>query len=253
MMGTFDVVQHTGRGRVAARAPYALPLLAAAIAMALPSVARAQTPITPPSNAAPLASPSVSAPLAAPSMQAPAAAPSTLATLAPPAQAISPARDTSDQKAPETAFVLSALSTAAGVGLIFVGGNANSGELALLGLATVAVGPSFGHIYAGETGHALAHSAVRVGSMGAMLAGVLWDFADCFSLYGASCDRSAGPVILFTSGVVVGASSAIYSIFDASRAAQRHNARAQRFALAAAPLAGPDHSSGFGLHLSGKF
>jgi hypothetical protein len=52
---------------------------------------------------------------------------------------------------------------------------------------------------------------------------------------------------------LAGTGSAFYSVLDAPRAARRHNATAQQSMLTPAPVAGPDRSTGFGLHLSGRF
>lgn len=213
------------------RAPLSFSILITWIALALPGVARAQEPVTP-------------APLAPPRMQAPPA---------PPAQSIASTSAMPDDKNPDTALGVSLLGTAAGVGLMMAGAKSDTTTLGLVGLATVVVGPSFGHFYAGEAGRGLTQSAVRAGSFGVMLVGGIWLLADCLSLSGEPCDAGPGPALLMAAGLVVGTSSAAYSIYDAPRSARRRNVEARRLVLAPAPMAGPDHSSGFGLHLGGRF
>jgi hypothetical protein len=212
------------------RAPLSFSILITWIALALPGVARAQEPVAP-------------APLAPPPMQAPPA---------PPAQGISSTGAMPDDKNPGTALGVSLLGTAAGVGLMMAGAKNDSGALGLVGLATVVVGPSFGHFYAGEARRGLTQSAVRAGSFGVMLVGGIWLLGDCFLLSDEPCDAGPGPAVLMAAGLVVGTSAAAYSIYDAPHAARRQNARARRLVLAPGPMAGPDHSSGFGLHLGGQ-
>lgn len=225
------------------RAQRSSAVLVVAVALGLAGVAHAQEPGNPDRRPAPLAPPAVPAPSAPPAQDPPVHA----------AQGVSAASAVPDDKNPTTAFALSALGTAAGVGLMVVGDDMDSDTVSLMGLATIVVGPSFGYFYAGESERGLVQSAVRAGSVGALLAGALWFFSECFSLSGETCEPGAGPPILLATGVVVGASSAFYSIYDAPRAARRQNARARRLVLAPAPLAGPDQSSGFGLHLAGQF
>lgn len=50
-------------------------------------------------------------------------------------------------------------------------------------------------------------------------------FSECCPLAGDTCELGAGPPLLIATGVVVGASSAFYSIYDAPRVARRQNAR----------------------------
>jgi hypothetical protein len=160
-----------------------------------------------------------------------------------------------DQKSPATALQLSVLSTAAGFGMMAAGSRWDNGAFALTGFAITLVGPNLGHFYAGETGRGLGQIGLRVGAVGAMIAGAFWGFAECFALFGEErCETPPiGPSALIIGGVVLGTGSTLYSLYDAPRAARRHNARMQRLMLTPAPMAGPDHSSGVGLHLSGRF
>lgn len=174
----------------------------------------------------------------------------------PPAVAASGAAP--DQRSPATALQLSLLGTGVGFGMMAAGARWELGGLSLAGFAVTLVGPSVGHFYAGETGRGLAHTGLRAGAVTAIAAGALWGFLGCLDLYGEdTCELSPGATALVAGGVVVGAGSMIYSLYDAPRAARRHNARARRLVLVPAPMAGTVQSSGFGagfgLHLGGRF
>ena len=85
-----------------------------------------------------------------------------------------------------------------------------------------------------------------------MVGGLAWWGARCTFYGDRECDDD-GPNAVMASGIVLGAGSVLYSLIDAPRAAQRHNARARRLLLTPMPMVGPEHSAGFGLHLSGQF
>jgi hypothetical protein len=244
MTRTFLIIEQRGRGQVAACAHYFLSPCIVAVALGLAGVAHAQEPVNPDPPPLLLAPPALPAP-PTPSMEAP---------LPPPQQGISATRTTPDGKSSTAALAWSVLGTAAGFGIMVVGDKIDSDALSVVGLATTVVGPSFGHFYAGEPGRALTQSAVRAGSVGAIFAGGILLFTQCLPLFGEDeCDPGPGPAILIATGVVAGASSAFYSMYDAPRAARRQNARARRLVLAPAPVVGPGQSSGFGLHLGARF
>lgn len=166
-----------------------------------------------------------------------------------------------DEKSPATALQLSLLGTGAGFGMMVAGARWDSSGLSLAGFAVTLIGPSAGHFYAGEAGRGLAHTGLRAGAVGAILAGATWGFFDCFDLYGEdTCEFSPGATALIVGGVVLGAGSTIYSLYDAPRAARRHNARERRLFLVPAPMAVQSSGqssgagdTGFGLHLGGSF
>jgi hypothetical protein len=239
MTRTFPIIHHLGRRHVVVRASRSLSILVASLALVCPGLARAQDQVTP-------------APLAPPSLQPPPAAPATQPPLVAPAQTVASTSAVPEGKSPVTALSLSMLGTAAGVGMMAVGSGTDSGGLGLLGVATIVVGPSLGHFYAGETERGLALTGVRAGGGGVMVAGAFWLLLECFPFL-TECEGGAGPAIVMSTGLAVVAGSALYSIYDAPRAARRQNARARRLVLTPAPVVGPDHSSGFGLHLSGRF
>lgn len=220
--------------------PGSLSVLVVAVALGLAGVAHAQDQVTP-------------VPLAPPSLQPPPAPPPVQSPLVTPAQTLASTSAVPEGKNPATALSLSALGTAAGVGLMAVGLRTDSGELGLLGVITTLVGPNMGHYYAGDTGRGLALTGVRAAGAGVMVVGSFWLLLECFPFPDTECEGGTGPAVVMSTGLALVAGSALYSIYDAPRAARRHNARARRLVLAPAPVVGPDQSSGFGLHLGGRF
>jgi hypothetical protein len=162
----------------------------------------------------------------------------------------SPQETVPDGKSPGTALALSVAPTAAGVVMFARGMDNHSGSLAGVGALLVLTGPSFGHFYTGEHGTGLGHIGLRAGAVGAMFVGVLSSL--CFL---AECEPPDGAKALIWGGAAVGTASAIYSIYDAPRAARRANAkmRARQLILTPAPMAGPDGTGGLGMHLTGQF
>ncbi len=164
-----------------------------------------------------------------------------------------------DPPAPKRADIalgLSLAGTAAGATALFAAGATDRAPLALSGLGLLVVGPSLGHIYAGEAGRALRHSAVRAGAVAVMGAGLLvaWSSPCAFGPENHDhCPNARDRLGLgiIAAGALLGAGSAVYSIIDAPRAATRTN-RAQP-ALAVTPLTGPAGSTGPGLSLAGRF
>src|SRR5690606_11554348 len=197
-------------------------------------VARAQAPDHP-DRSSPSSAEARAASLAPPSLAAPSAPPSMQPPRVPLAQGISAPTLSPGDKNPATASGLAVLGATAGIGMMAMGVGSDSPVLAYTGLAAAGVGPSLGHFYAGESGRALTHSAARVGSVGVILAGGLWLFSECFSFSSAPCDPSPGPPLMIGAGVVAGISSAVYSIYDAPRAARRQNTRARRLVITPAP------------------
>jgi hypothetical protein len=162
-----------------------------------------------------------------------------------------------DRKSPATALQLSLLGTGAGFGMMVAGARWELSGLSLAGFAATLIGPSAGHFYAGEAGRGLVHTGLRAGAVATVVAGATWGFFDCLDLYGEdTCEFSPGATALIIGGVVLGAGSTIYSLYDAPRAARRHNARARRLMLVPAPMTVQSSgagSAGFGLHLGGSF
>jgi hypothetical protein len=168
---------------------------------------------------------------------------------------VSPAEQAAvqDEKSPLVAFALPIAATSLSVLLTIPGEN----PLSTAGVILFLVGPSAGHIYAGETETALFHAGLRTAAAATVLSGAVWLLVgtDCSLLFDDECEAPAGPTMLLVGGFVVGTASAIYSIVDAPYAARRQNrkANALRLLLTPAPIVGPDHSAGVGVQLGGRF
>jgi hypothetical protein len=161
-----------------------------------------------------------------------------------------PPAEVADERSPVAAGGLALLGTAAGWGAFLASAGSGDGDLALLGLGGVFIGPSLGHFYAGEWGGGFAHMGVRAAAGGVVVLGAVVLFTNC---YGESddCDEGVGTAMML-GGAALGVGSTIYSIVDAPRAARRVNER-RRLALTPAPMLGPDRSLGYGLQLGASF
>jgi hypothetical protein len=128
-----------------------------------------------------------------------------------------------------TATMLAIGGTAVGVLALYAGGHNESEGLLWLGIAGLTVGPSAGHIYAGENGHALGASLLRAGGMLMFGLGViaLVSSGDCID--DAPCDggNGGGEALLWVGGLTF-AVTTLYDIIDASSAARRVNAKHAR-------------------------
>ncbi len=174
----------------------------------------------------------------------------------------SPARaqPASPQAAPALAhrspWVASGLAFGATVGGWAIGavaGDADqdaSSTLGRLGLglsfAVSAIGPSAGHLYAGEGAHALRWSLIRAGGLGVGVAGV------ALAVRGYDRDRGyAFPsAVAGALGLGVYAAGLGWDLYDAHRATARANRRA---AAPVSVIVTPMLGSGSGLQLSGTF
>jgi hypothetical protein len=156
-------------------------------------------------------------------------------------------------KSKASAVGLAVLGTGLGFAMIGAGASGEHYVLPAAGAALILVGPSFGYFYAGETRRGLLHAGVRVGALGMSVGSLVWALHDCSLFWGNSCDDHPVAMLMFFTGLAVGTTSAIYSFADAPRAVERHNAKMRELMLTPAPMAGPDRSTGFGLHLSGRF
>ncbi|HEY8144037.1 MAG TPA: hypothetical protein VIG06_15230 [Kofleriaceae bacterium] len=161
------------------------------------------------------------------------------------------------EKSPALAFSLSLLGTGAGVAALVAASHVDRGEyVGAAGLAVLVVGPSLGHIYAGEPDRGVRHAAVRLGAVATMVTGLAVVFSSpCAFGSEQECPETREEIGLgiFVAGALLGAGSAIYSIVDAPLAARRTNRRSTSSAtLLPAPIIGPDRSTGFGLLLGGS-
>jgi hypothetical protein len=148
---------------------------------------------------------------------------------------------------PTGALAWSIGGTLAGVGVTAGGIEAQSGEIFLGGELILAVGPSAGHFYAGETSHGLVVSGLRAGAI------ALFDYGVGASVGCGIDDHSTndcadGPAVAAIAGLAAVAGLTIYDWIDAPRAAHRAAARASDLTIA--PLA---DRRGAGLAIVGRF
>lgn len=156
-----------------------------------------------------------------------------------------------------TTATLAALGfTAAGFALAGAGASNHVAALGDAGLALIIIGPSAGHLYAGEKGHALGMSLLRTAAIATIVIGAIDDLAgnvECPAysstpgIYpGDGCStnqQNYGSAIAMTGGLVLIAATA-YDIWDAHRAARRANERPS--SLAVVP-------TGTGFAVAGRF
>jgi hypothetical protein len=161
-------------------------------------------------------------------------------------------------KSEGTATMLSVGTTAAGFALIAAAGKQQDGGGAMgtVGVLALLIGPSAGHIYAGETGHAVGMTLVRGGAAIAFLAGVLkatmvYSTSDCFDCGHASGDRDDGVTLMWVGGLSFVAAT-VYDIIDAPRAAKRRNAKDRQFSMQPM-MVGTANGPSPGIGFAGKF
>jgi len=137
-------------------------------------------------------------------------------------------------KSEGTATMLSLGTTAAGFALLAAGGKSGGDGTMTLGLLTLLIGPSAGHIYAGETGHAVGMSLVRGAGLIAFVAGVVkatmvYGASDCFDCdHYDSGNRDNAATLMWVGGLSFVAAT-LYDIIDAPRAARRRNAKERSY------------------------
>lgn len=165
-------------------------------------------------------------------------------------------------KSESTATMLSLGTTAAGFALVAAAGKGDegSGGLATLGVLAILIGPSAGHIYSGETGHAVGMSLLRGGSAIAFLVGVIKatmtyspaeSSSDCIDWCGGSSDHDDGKTLMWVGGLTWVAAT-VYDIIDAPRAARRRNTKERAYQVQ--PMfVGTANNKAPGIGFSGKF
>jgi hypothetical protein len=122
----------------------------------------------------------------------------------------------------------------------------------LFGEAVFSLGPSAGHVYAGEIGHGAWVSALRVGAVALVDFGVGLSVSCGINGPGGNptCENDV-PTYLIVGGLATVAGLTIYDWIDAPRAARRARARARAggATVSVTPLvmSGPAHVTGLGL------
>ena len=170
-----------------------------------------------------------------------------------PAAAAPDAAPPSGAKSGVTATALSIGFTMAGFVLVAAGMSDSDGPdinpvLVFGGLGVLAIGPSAGHVYAGEGEHAAGISLLRSISIVAALRG-LDSLQTCHN--DSACTGDTGGSALAIGGLVAYGGLTLYDMYDAHRAAHRYNARA--VTIAPAPLRTPGGRAAPGLVLAGSF
>jgi hypothetical protein len=146
-----------------------------------------------------------------------------------------PAPIASEQKSEGVATALAIGATTAGFMMIGSGASRGGDGMITAGLITMVIGPSAGHIYAGETGHAVKMSLLRGAGFvtfmaGAIKATTVHDVApaepcvDCVQPQPqhSSNNRDNAGTLMWIGGLTFVAAS-VYDMLDASRAARRTN------------------------------
>ncbi len=160
-------------------------------------------------------------------------------------------------KSEATATMLSIGTTAAGFALIAAAGKQQDGAgMGTLGVLALMIGPSAGHIYAGETGHAVGMSLLRGGAAVAFIAGVVQAttvaYADCIDqCTGYAGDRDNGATLMWVGGISFVAAT-VYDIIDAPRAARRRNTKTRQWQMAPM-MVGTSNAKLPGMGFSGSF
>lgn len=120
--------------------------------------------------------------------------------------------------------------------------------VAWAGLGVLALGPSLGHLYAGEYGHAGIATLVRgacIGLLAYSFSGPPDTYEGHFPTHhedGYEKQRALAGI----SGAVIFASSALYDMYDAPRAARRANEK--QVSIAPTPM-----GNGYGVTVGGSF
>jgi hypothetical protein len=162
-----------------------------------------------------------------------------------------------------TATALAVGTTALGFAAIYAGADSKIDGVGQIGALLALIGPSAGHIYAGENGHAVKMSLLRAGGVTVMMIGLLTLVTAAVDMpcpAAGGCVRSqddhgnTGQLLLLAGGVTYAVATA-YDLFDAHRAARRTNERAQQrmWMLVPTAMASPFGVTAPAVALTGRF
>lgn len=157
-------------------------------------------------------------------------------------------------KSSGTALLWAIGTTVAGIATIGAAFDEESEGLLLLGAGLTLVGPSAGHIYAGEGSHAVKASLLRAGGVVVFTLGAIENGNyECYDAYYCE-DDDDGETAMWIGGLVVVAST-LYDFYDAGRAVNRYNDRRRKAAYQVAPTMMSKAGGGFtpGVGVSGSF
>lgn len=231
--------------------------LAALLVLALATPALAQPGATepwappPPPPQAPAPPPTYAPPPVQPTYAPP--PPQGYAPQGYPGYAPPPQADVKPLKSESTATWLAIGTTALGLGMIAAAAEDGNDGLGFAGLAVGLIGPSAGHIYAGENGHALRMSLLRAAGFATLIYGIIESESayDCID-YCYEDTRNDGETAMWVGGaVLVGAT--LYDFYDAGRAARRFNEKQQRSYMVAPTMMSSGGRTSPGFALSGQF
>jgi hypothetical protein len=149
------------------------------------------------------------------------------------------------QKSEGLATGLSIGTTFGGLAMIVVGASVRSGAIETIGGAAVFVGPSAGHIYAGENGHAVGMTLLRSAGAATFLYGLITDTVVAEGPREYSQHPSARPLMVLGAAAFLGGT--LYDMFDAHRAVRRANAET---GIVVAPLINAQTA---GVAVTGRF
>lgn len=161
-------------------------------------------------------------------------------------------------KSPSTAIMLSLGITVGGLGLAYLademdrGTSDSAGALGTLGGIAFMVGPTTGHIYAGNTWNT--GLKWRLGGLGVGLGGIVFALSQCDIFEGCTEDEEDAADVgaaIAVGGVIMYAGGTIYEIATAGRSAREYNIEysRRRLQMQIVPMAGRSP----GLTLAGTF
>ncbi len=156
-------------------------------------------------------------------------------------------------KKPGTAQLLAVGATGLGLLTFFAAADDNNEELALVGAGLTLIGPSAGHIYAGENGHAVKMSLLRTGALLTFIYGAVKSTeGDCID-YCYENTNNEGEAAMYLGGAVFVVST-LYDLYDSGRAARRFNEKAARTLTVGPTMMSSAHGgTSPGVALSGSF
>lgn len=150
-----------------------------------------------------------------------------LAQPAPLAAPVTPAQPELPHKDEATATLIAFGGMAVGSLTLAAAAKSDNAGLFWLGVAGLTIGPSAGHVYAGEAGRAAKTTLVRAVSLLPFGFGLLVLTANCYD--GPPCNRNDGAAeALMVLGGVLFAGTTLYDVIDSPAAARRANRRQER-------------------------